>query len=271
MSAAVISLYDYKQFVLLLENKAKPLSNLEVYLTKMARGLEDKIFFLNEIDPDCIVDFGCADGFILKQIHLFHPDIKLIGYDYDQVMLDKISDSENILFTNNWEEIKNEIYKYKKPTILLSSVIHEVYSYDNPNKFWNIVFNSGFKYVAIRDMMYSDRFKNFTSNEINNIRINSNESQLKEFEDRWGGISDSYVNAIHWLLKYPYIDNWSRELNENYLPLSIEKLKQLIPLNYNIKFEDFYILGHVQRKVKREMGVDITQPTHIKLILSNNI
>lgn len=263
-------IFNYKKF--LKENHhPEHLSNLEIYLKKMMRGVEDKIFFLSKIKTDCIVDFGCADGYILKQIYKFHPEIKLIGYDNDRIMLDAISEGEGITFTNDWNEVMKEVKKYKSATILLSSVIHEVYSYeDSPNKFWKNVFSNVFKYVAIRDMSYSDKFLPFSKDDIKTIKEHADEQQLNEFETRWGEIDNSYVNTLHWLLKYSYTDNWKRELNEDYLPLSIEELKAIIPGGWSIIFEDQHILGHVQRKIKNEIGINLTYPTHIKIIIKNN-
>ena len=264
-------IFNYKNFIN--ENKAKSLSNLEIYLTKMMRGLEDKIFFLNKIDTDCIVDFGCADGYILKQISKFHPEIKLIGYDYDKVMLNAITEGEGILFTDSWYEVIDEAKKYKNPMVLLSSVIHEVYSYGNDisvSRFWKDIFSDAFKYVAIRDMMYSEKFPKFPKDDIVSIRENSNDDELETYEKVWGKIDSSYMNTLHWLLKYPYVDNWDRELHENYLPLSLEELKSKIPGGWSVTYENPHILGHVQRKIKREMGVDLIYPTHIQMIISNN-
>lgn len=264
-------IFNYETF--LNEHKAIALSNLEIYLKKMMRGLEDKIFFLNKIDTDCIVDFGCADGYILKQINKFNLGIKLIGYDYDRVMLNAITEGEGIMFTDSWYDVVKEAKNYKKPTILLSSVIHEVYSYGNDisvSQFWKDIFMNTFKYVAVRDMMYSEKFQKFSSDDIEKIRENSNKKQLDDYERVWGKFDSSYMNTLHWLLKYPYVDNWNRELHENYLPLSIEEFKLKIPSGWTVTYENQHMLGHVQRKIKREMDVDLTDPTHVQMIIKNN-
>lgn len=263
-------IHNYKKF---LENKANDFQNLEIYLKKMARGLEDKIFFFNIIHPNCIVDFGCADGSILKKIAKFHPNIKLIGYDYDRNLLELIDNQDNIIATNKWGVASSIARKYDSSMVLLSSVIHEVYSYGNDNsvnRFWENIFSNNFKYVSIRDMMYSAGFKGFDEDDIIKIKDVANKKQLISYEKVWGPVDQNYRNTIHWLLKYPYVDNWERELHENYLPLSIEELKNKIPAGWSILYEDFHILGHVQRKIKREIDVDLIYPTHIKMIVQNN-
>ena len=53
---------------------------------------------------------------------------------------------------------------------------------------------------------------------------------VESFEDEWGSICDlesGRVNVkrlIHFLIKYRYQDNWKREVKEDYLPISQDKL-----------------------------------------------
>ncbi len=74
---------------------------------------------------------------------------------------------------------------------------------------------------------------------------------------------------MHYLLKYKYIENWDREVNENYLPVSLETLKSKIPSSYKIAYEDNFILPYLQSQVNKDFGIHITHPTHTKLILRN--
>lgn len=47
----------------------KPISNYDQYIADMNTTMSDKLFFLEEIKFDVIVDFGCADGsFFTKSI-----------------------------------------------------------------------------------------------------------------------------------------------------------------------------------------------------------
>ena len=64
-----------------------PISDIESYIQGMELGYIDKLFFIDKITPDVIVDFGCADGTILSKVRLLNPNIKLIGYDLDKNML----------------------------------------------------------------------------------------------------------------------------------------------------------------------------------------
>jgi len=253
-----------------------PIKDLQSYISGMSHTISDKLFFIDKIDFDLIVDFGCADGTFLQNLSKINPKIKLIGYDLDEDMLQKARKKVPTgKFTSDWEEVKRLMWYSKSPLLNLSSVIHEVYSYSKEVKsFWSEkVFYGGFKYITIRDMIPSleinkEEFPKF-KDDVKNVRKNSNKNILNSFEDRWGSIT-SYRNLIHYLMKYRFIDNWERELNENYLPISLETLKGRIPSNYKIVFEENFLLEFLKKQVKSDFNVELTHPTHLKMILRRN-
>ena len=93
---------------------------------------------------------------------------------------------------------------------------------------------------------------------------------LNDFEKRWGAIDDNYRTFCHFLLKYRYVDNWEREVIENYLPVSLETVKTKIPSNYSIEYEQDFIVPFIKDKVGKDFGVRITHSTHVKMVLKNN-
>ena len=217
------------------------LSDFQSYVDGMSTTYVDKLFFLNVIDPDVIVDFGCANGLILSKIKEARPNVKLIGYDLDETML---SQAKNLLggealLTDSWNEVQSELKKYKKPALVLSSVIHEVYSYSNSltiKKFWdNQVFGGDFKWIAIRDMLPSvEIHKQDVSKfqqDVEKVRKLADPKYLDSFESIWGTIDDNYRTFTHYLLKYRFTDNWDREVRENYLPVSLETIYKKLPSN----------------------------------------
>lgn len=257
----------------------KPISNYDQYIAGMNTTMSDKLFFLDEVKFDVIVDFGCADGSFLQSVYKIRPNVKIIGYDLDQKMLDKASGKlpKNVILTSDWQVVIKELSGFKYPLLNLSSVIHEVYSYSNSNTikfFWNKqVFGGDFKYITIRDMIPSVEL---TRNEINNfkddvrkVRQKADKSYLLSFEDRWGSINDNYRAFIHYLLKYKYTDNWDREVNENYLPVTLETIKTKIPSSYKIIMEEDFVLPYLKQQVKKDFGVELTHSTHTKLIIRN--
>ncbi len=195
-------------------------------------------------------------------------------------MLQKASSilGEDALLTSSWDEVVTELNNYENPLLNLSSVIHEVYSYSHSSiikKFWESqVFGGNFKWITIRDMIPSvEIHKNEISkfiNDVEKVRELADEKYLQSFENRWGEIDNNYRTFVHYLLKYRYTDNWEREVNENYLPVSLETVKKKIPSSYKIVYEKDFILPFIQQQVKKDFDVEITHSTHTKLIIKNN-
>jgi hypothetical protein len=252
----------------------KPITSIESYLKGMSKGLTDKLFFLDKIDFDCLVDFGSADGYILSEIRKIKPDVKLIGYDIDENMIEISKNKfKDIDFADNWNEINYKIKEYKEPAVFLSSVIHEVYSYSSGKdikNFWNNIFNSGFEYIIIRDMMPSIDYEYMNNKDIQKVREMSDEKYLTEFEKEWGQLELNFRNLLHWFLKYSYTDNWDRELKENYVPITIETLKKKIPSGYRISYENHYVYEFLKNKIKKDFDITLKEPTHLKMIIKKN-
>jgi len=260
------------------------IKDISVYRTEMAKSMIDKLFFIDKINPGLIVDFGCADGTMLKYIRDLKPDIILIGYDVSQEMID-IAKSKNEIwqeydeeqipvFTSDWTLIER-LVKYHTSkgvecAITLSSVIHEVYSYgteDTIKQFWKRLFNTEFSYIVVRDMLLSKN--SVHDSEIGDIQkiYNSQNPHIEEFETMWGKISN-YKNLLHYLLKFRYNKNWFRELRENYLPITLEDMMSKIPTEkYSYDFYSHYLLPFIEQSVKEEFDIKLSEPTHIKLIL----
>ena len=256
------------------------ISDQEEYTNAMILSSSDKTFFLNKIKTDVIVDFGCADGRILHEIEQLRPNKKLIGYDLSQEMLDKAKHmvSKDVLLTTEWNKAISEISNCKNPTLLLSSVIHEVYSYSNGKlvqDFWNNkVFGGDFKYIVIRDMIspltLEKKYKKLFEEDVRKVKSKFNKEYTDSFENRWGRMEDSYRTFIHFLLKYKYLNNWSRENSENYVPISTETLLKKIPSGYSVVYKRNYIFNILQREIRKDFGIKIDFPTHLQLIIKNN-
>jgi len=254
-----------------------PISNLEIYNKRMEIGWEDKLFFIKKINPDVIVDFGCADGAILARIHKANPSVKLIGYEPDdrELSIAKSHFGDDVFLSNNWNDIKQEVSKYNSPALLLSSVIHEVYSYGNTQtigNFWkNQVFAGDFKWICIRDMLPSVKMIKHTNfgEEVKKVRDRIDPNLLESYEKIWGKIDDNYKTFIHFLLKYKYVENWDREVAENYFPLALEALYTKIPNDYRISYENSFLLPHFPDQLKEDFDIKAECTTHTKMIILN--
>lgn len=97
----------------------KPISNYDRYVEGMEKSMCDKLFFVNRVDFDVIVDFGCANGSFLSKVESLKPGVKIIGYDLDDEMLKKASSilGDKALLTSDWNEVIKEVSKYKNPLL----------------------------------------------------------------------------------------------------------------------------------------------------------
>ena len=262
----------------------RKIKDYDVYNERMSLSLVDKAFFIDKIPADVskIVDYGCADGTLLRFLKMFFPKADLIGYDKDLTVVSKNIENlkfyrdDGIIYTDRWLEAQKLIKKDNGYTVVIaSSIIHEVYSYGtatDSNEFWDRIYNSGFDYICIRDMMISmsaDRPSDM-NDVVKVLRKYHRTKELLDFQSNWGNIENN-KNLIHFLLKYKYMEpNWEREVRENYIPLYREDFLSMIPAHYEVLFHDHYTLPYLKEQVINDMNVALKDPTHIKVVLSRS-
>ena len=248
-----------------------PLHDVNVYLQRMRCSMLDKLFFLDKVFVPYthLLDFGCADGSLIKMTQLFCPACHFAGYDTSAEMLARARDNvPKAAFYRDWESIR---LPNDQTLLNLSSVIHEVYSYGTEKDvslFWDRVFGSGFRVVALRDMMLTEADAKAPVREelLQTVRRSLFcRAQLESFEHIWGNIQ-TRGELIHFLLKYKYTENWEREVRENYFPLTVEQFMERIPEDYRITYMQHAALPYLTRQIERDFGFRPTAPTHIKLI-----
>ena len=265
------------------------IQDIREYLRGMKQSKEDKLFFLledqflfNPLKHDLFVDYGCADGSLLKEISNFkmlnfNEKINMVGYDlnYDILPIDNNPEFDHIVWTDEWETIDGLISKYyKNPCLLLSSVIHEVLHYkNNQSEFWNDqVFNGKFKTIIIRDMLYDkNSIHKSSSREAVDVisKLDAVEMNiLKCFQDKWGHIGNNYKTLLHFLLKHRYVENYKREVEENYFSMSYQEFEALIPKGYKITYRQSYVLPFFQNHVKERFGLEVKSNIHYKCIIT---
>lgn len=253
------------------------INDITTYNERMRKALIDKVFFVDKVDANVFVDFGCADGTVLGFLQRMFPENRYIGYDISDEMVDiarKVH--SDIEFTSDLNMVIAKLVQIKKENpntktcLILNSVIHEVYSYssfDEIERFYNTVFSSVYDYVVIRDMMPNsaiDRPADIT--DVARVRAFADHGQLDSFEDVFGRI-DNNKNLIHFLLKYKYKENWNREVRENYMPITTQQFISRIPKNYSIDYYHEFLLPHIKRTVSEDFGIFIKDTTHVKIIL----
>lgn len=273
-------------------------SNLDSYNQNMAKGLVDKLFFVDKLplrkyDEWVFVDFGCADGVLINALSTILPKYgvkaTLVGFDISETMIDLASSKYGncsspeieIVFTASWQDVLScfKANDEAMRVLICNSVIHEVYSYANDQSdidwFWRRVKYSGFDFVCVRDMMAERSIQRATDSSILESfydHVQSSKPELipyiKDFERHWGSLEEN-ENFIHYLLKYRWTTNWSREVNENYFPIMVENfLTQMSGFN-RMYFERFR-LPFLEGCWLEDFGVKLKDNTHIKAIFAKD-
>ena len=246
--------------------------HINSYNIEMRKSLIDKTFFLDKINIKILVDYGCADGALGVYLETNFPEVTYVGYDISDEMI--AIAKKNVPtghFFNNYDELQEFLNESNGDTaVVLNSIIHEVYSYgsrEDVDSFWNRIFNSNtYKYVVIRDMAVS-RTASRQSDNLSVVKIKQeyDSNRLGEFEAQWGSINENWA-LTHFLLKYRYVENWSREVRENYLPVALEDLLQKPTSVYEPIYFEHYSLPFIRQKVQEDFGIDMQERTHVKLI-----
>ena len=249
------------------------ITDIDKYNMRMSKSLMDKMFFADKIDDkiECIIDWGCADGLLVKTLKSLFPSWEYLGYDNNPDMIvaakEMCKDLKDVYFTSDLLSVKS--FAGKRCAIVLSSVIHEVYSYNSSHidEFWETIWDLKPEYVVIRDMCVS-RTASRPSDPISVARIRQvfSSQAIVEWETRWGSLDENW-SLTHFLLKYHYLENWERELDENYLPINLERLLALIPKNYFPDFVEHFMLPYIRSKVEKDFGIQLQERTHLKLIV----
>lgn len=243
------------------------LRDYEIYTSRMRKSIYDKMFFVDKIfdeNIDTLIDFGCADGELILHLHAFMPNVRFIGYDTSEVMLEKAKD--RIPFAelySNWDDIEVDP---SRTIINLSSVIHEIYSYCTQaeiKEFWDRILNTGFAYIVVRDMCKVNYECDITALQQWRKKVTDAGygKELSDFEKYWGPIKNNNQKT-HFLLKYRYAENWDRELRENYMPLTAYELKWRL-VGYETMYYDFKPLPFIVDQIGKDLDIDMSLvPTH---------
>lgn len=260
---------------------------IKQYLNRMSKSLEDKLFFLPHVkDATVFLDYGCADGELLEAIHKEYPEALLYGYDQSLPMINIARQRHipNAQFTKDVYSVLEDICfladnRGHKTCLILSSVLHEICSSHSTmevDKFWNQLFGMNFDYICIRDMgMSVDEFWTPMSEEnvqkvIENLSPNIVNSFVKSLRKTGNTRHDIKPKGIFYelLLKYPYQDNWERELKEKYIWYLDYVVNRFYDKDeeYSLIHFEHYLLPYIKEKVKADLDIDINDPTHYQIV-----
>jgi SAM-dependent methyltransferase len=253
------------------------ISNLTQYLMDMDKSLFDKLFFIGKVKANTYIDYGCGNGSITEFMLNNFKNYNYLCYDFNQDIVNLLKNkfinfnNEIINVTDTKEDLiyffkQNLKYRSGNTCLILSSVLHEIYNYDNPSDFWSLIRELKPKYIAIRDMIPSLSIDKVSDPEdVRKVQYRFSKAYIESFESFNGKIANN-KNLIHFLLKSEYKDNWPREVRENYFILNKETLYETLPYIYEIIYEEHYVLPYFKERCKM-LGVDIKDNTHLKMIL----
>lgn len=234
-----------------------------------------------------VLDVGCADGALLSLLHEFNPELKLYGIEMNETAANIATAKGFDVLCSTFEEFV-ECYRDEKfDTIIFSSVLHEIYSYDFTNRekvspliYISKILIDASKFlkpngvIIIRDGVGSDRhcgtrtfsFKdvsdigwlarfiesNFaysdSSYQINKNNITISEDVLKEF-----------LFTFTWGEK-----SWDREVQEMYGVLSEKEWKDELPIEVK-KYLNRELIAFSAEEYAKYLSEKINEVNSLKL------
>ena len=247
----------------------------DIYTTEMSKSVWDKAFFMDKIPgAKCVIDFGCADGAMIRYLSPLFPDIMFVGYDISKELLDRARKTPpfnaNIIYFEDGplagvaaltRYVLNS-FKPEEICINFSSVLHEVFSStggDTVIKY--LITRLHPKFITIRDM-YCDDPVSFTAGGsevvpmldmiVRNYGTRMTD-KFDEYSNKHGALKD-WRDFTQLLMKVQWIDNgWEDELKEDYFSWTLDKLYPVIGA-YSPCFEARYQLPYLSEKWKKEYG-----------------
>lgn len=247
-----------------------PIKDIDEYNARMRQAMQDKLWWLDMVEGNVrkVLDYGCADGALLQQIHEMDRDWNLFGFDFneDMVALAKKNVPAGTFSTDFYG--LSQAVKREEAVLVASSVFHEIHNYSpDVEEEYRRIFGSGYQYIAIRDMFISEKqFGSSNPDSLAKVREKSPAKWIEDFESFMGSI-DRRENLLQFLLTYPYQTNWDREVRENYFPHTVEQFLERIPKCYEVVHVEHYTLPFVKEKVRQDFGIELQDETHAKILL----
>ncbi|MBE5803056.1 MAG: class I SAM-dependent methyltransferase [Clostridiales bacterium] len=257
------------------------IENYSIYNDRMRRSMWDKAFFMDKVpQAELIVDFGCADGSLIRFLHSLFPTMRFIGYDIDPRMVEGANArrSGNTWFFADLHQVMEQIdtlgVDKKHIAVNFSSVLHEVFHYSgDTSAVTHFVCTLSPQYIVVRDMMYASEDDRAASPEaaVSRVRQKLPAWQISDFEACFGPIS-LRKNLVHLLLKYKYTENWARECEENYFSYSMRDLTAVLDPEggYESILLNRYVLPWCRHDMETSLGIDPGREvtTHFSLIMA---
>lgn len=244
---------------------------LQAYTDAMAKGMEDKLFFLPHLPAGAaILDFGCADGRMLEALAIRRPDLVMAGLDISQSALDSArARGVDVPLFASTDAASDWVHREarQRPVVLVAnSVVHEVVHYGPATAwldFWSFVQDTPFWGMALRDfsMARSDAAKPAAAF-ARAVRAGLPAWQRASFESLWGPIVDQ-GRAVHAALKAPWTQSWDREGPENYFPIFREAMHERVHALFTPVVWNPHVHAYADGDTVRRFGRHLPCATHL--------
>ena len=274
--------------------------NIDTYIKGMSTTLTDKLWWSDLIpdEIDTVIDYGCAQGDLAL---LMQDKYQYIGIDNSSEML-QLARHNHILHFGRSSEFypslieANGKYDPSKTVLVLNSVMHEIFSYLSDaeiHALFEEMFGNGIRCVAIRDMHLPD------TEDLNKIGTRNNKARIEQsyrYSYLWteymnymmyGRYSEGYrqedkgriafermpLYITEFLMKYRYVENWRREMRENYFWPWLQMISQYIRSDgnehgfYGIAHESEFRVQFIVDRIKEDFDIDFDLNTHRKVLL----
>lgn len=254
--------------------------DLDIYTTEMSKSIWDKAFFMDKIiGAKCVIDFGCADGAMIRYLAPLFPDIFFIGYDMNDELITRAREvgpfyPNTIYFCTKASNV-NETLDYIKERfqpeeicINFSSVLHEVYSSTGGLVgIQYLIDQLQPRYITIRDM-YCDEYLPIPPAIFRQMFDTVDKKAYSAYVSIFG-VPVYWRDLNHLLMKLQWKDNgYEEELKEDYFSWGIDQFNKDIGNNYNTIFDCYYQLPYLGEKWKKEYGwYNPDAHTHAQFIL----
>lgn len=236
------------------------------YCSELEKSLPEKLFFIHHVSSSTFIEFGCARGALLSEIKKLFPSSRIIGIErHDQMRYF----ASNRLPSANFYSHYSESERISGGCLILSSVLHEVYSFlksDEIKSFWNWVLEADFDEIVIREMgFWGDPNERSEPSNLEKVSMNASPERVSAFEKRFGSL-EIRKNLIHFLLKSRYEKDFERELLEDYFAFSEKQIPAEILSVYEIHSRETAVPSYLFQSIKENFGVCINDATHLKMI-----
>lgn len=247
------------------------------YLNRMAKSLEEKLFFLKHIDlrNKIIIDFGCADGTLLKHLQernrLLDINDIYIGVEKNKEFYDAVKNDIDYVFSD-LNELARFLPTYDKAgrevVFITSSVLHECDSFEQMRIRSFVA--SCCDFWVIRDMYFKehDYGHRTTLLLLSQIVKNSDREQLAYHLMCRSDYDINTKMLAEYLMKYPYVENWDTEVKEYYWSTEWGNILRDMQWMDTI-YDNAYTNKFIEDKIFNDYGIKINWTTHRQMIIHN--